>query len=393
MKKLDKVLSQKMEYDTCRIEALDGIRAVAILLVVWFHFWQQSWLIPVAGRFNLDWLVRHGSLAVDLMILLSGFCLFLPHARNMVYGEKLITPGQFYKKRFARIAPVYYISIVIILVFFAIPEGGYSSLTMMMQDIVPHLFFVHNWFNVSMQMTQLNGALWTVGVIVQFYLVFPLLAKAFRKKPLLTYCCMTGVGLLVCNYISSNTDTISLSMHVNNTLTFLPVYANGMLGAYMYIYMTKNHKPNKVSGRFCTVVSIACIWMYKILCDHRQASPEQQQWQLEYRYLLSLVFLIFVMSTIMSTGWYQKIWDNVVMRFLATISFNLYICHQYIAVKLKQYQIPPWSGGEEGWMNDQVWKWKYMLLCIGISIVVAVIMTYIVEKPLAKLILKEKKVR
>ena len=29
-----------------RIGVLDGIRAIAIGMVVWFHFWQQTWLTP-----------------------------------------------------------------------------------------------------------------------------------------------------------------------------------------------------------------------------------------------------------------------------------------------------------------------------------------------------------
>ena len=50
-----------------RIGPLDGIRAVAVLMVVWYHFWQQSWLMPVAGPVNLDWMPRNGAICVDLM--------------------------------------------------------------------------------------------------------------------------------------------------------------------------------------------------------------------------------------------------------------------------------------------------------------------------------------
>ena len=94
-----------------RIGPLDGIRAVAVLMVVWYHFWQQSWLMPVAGPVNLDWMPRNGAICVDLMILLSGFCLFLPYARNMFREGKDPSAGQFYRKRAARIMPSYYVSL------------------------------------------------------------------------------------------------------------------------------------------------------------------------------------------------------------------------------------------------------------------------------------------
>ena len=71
-------------YQHNRIDILDGIRAIAVLIVVWFHFWQQSWLMPIAGDFNIDWIPRNGALLVDMLILLSGFCLFLPYAKSMV---------------------------------------------------------------------------------------------------------------------------------------------------------------------------------------------------------------------------------------------------------------------------------------------------------------------
>ena len=33
-------------YRTDYIGVLDGIRVIAILIVLWFHYWQQTWLMP-----------------------------------------------------------------------------------------------------------------------------------------------------------------------------------------------------------------------------------------------------------------------------------------------------------------------------------------------------------
>lgn len=75
---------EKSEYDTKYIKVLDGIRAISILNIVWFHFWQQTWIFHKIGSISLDWIPRYGFLLVDMMILLSSFCLFIPYARNMV---------------------------------------------------------------------------------------------------------------------------------------------------------------------------------------------------------------------------------------------------------------------------------------------------------------------
>ena len=72
-----------------RIPELDGLRVLLVLIVSWYHIWQQSWLTPAVGGFSLDFLVRSGYMPVDGTILLSGFLLFLPYARGRMEGAPL----------------------------------------------------------------------------------------------------------------------------------------------------------------------------------------------------------------------------------------------------------------------------------------------------------------
>lgn len=378
-------------YETNHIPVLDGLRTVAILIVVWFHFWQQSWLMPIVGGFNLDWLPRNGAILVDFMILLSGFCLFLPYAREMAYGERAPKASTFYKKRAARIMPSYYVSILIVLFCFALPLGEFATAKDFWKDFVPHVFFVHNFFPESHIYTKLNGALWTVAVEVQFYLLFPLLARWFQKRPVLTYVGMVAVGLMSSSWISNHYDTLNQSMYVNHTLTFTSVFANGMLGAWAYITMTKDRQRNKAEETFFFLLAIGGMWLFKIMCEHRMRYRSATLWQVDYRYLLSLLFLLILFGAVMSGRYLQWLLGNRIMKFLAGISFNLYICHQYIAVRLKQFRIPYWEGDTPpNQLGDKPWMWKYLILCIVVSFVVAVAMTYLVEKPLAKWIMHKK---
>ena len=72
--------------DPRHIDVLDGFRALFVLLVGWYHIWQQGWLSPtfvISGRvISLDFLLRSGYLWVDGLILLSGFLLYLPYAQG-----------------------------------------------------------------------------------------------------------------------------------------------------------------------------------------------------------------------------------------------------------------------------------------------------------------------
>src|SRR5690242_16458410 len=95
-----------------RIEVLDGLRALAIFLVMSCHALNHFWLDP-AQSFSLR-LFRplftfliNGWCGVDLFFVLSGFLI----ARQLLAGD---TVAHFYKKRFMRIAPMYYIVLTLV---------------------------------------------------------------------------------------------------------------------------------------------------------------------------------------------------------------------------------------------------------------------------------------
>ncbi len=84
--------SDWLPFELDHLGVLDGIRVLAVLFVLWFHFWQQTWLMPfyptpfLSGigikQIDFNMIRRCGYLCVDLLILLSGFVLFLPYAKQ-----------------------------------------------------------------------------------------------------------------------------------------------------------------------------------------------------------------------------------------------------------------------------------------------------------------------
>ena len=84
----------------------------------------------------------------------------------------------------------------------------------------------------------------------------------------------------------------------------------------------------------------------------------------------------------------QKLW-----RFMAGISFNLYLWHQMLAVWFKYYfRIPAWTGDiPPNQLGDAVWMNRYNLLVWALAIGSAVLFTYCVEKPAARLLLGSRK--
>lgn len=70
--------------DADRPAAADLLRVVAAWAVATFHIWQQSWF-----SLGSDHWQRAGSIGVDLLVMLSAFCLFLPWANARQRGELL----------------------------------------------------------------------------------------------------------------------------------------------------------------------------------------------------------------------------------------------------------------------------------------------------------------
>ena len=83
--------------DTDRPAAADFVRVLATWAVGAFHIWQQSWY---GGAAPAHWL-RAGSVGVDLLVMLSAFCLFLPWANAAVRNHPLprIRPAEFFGSR------------------------------------------------------------------------------------------------------------------------------------------------------------------------------------------------------------------------------------------------------------------------------------------------------
>ena len=394
------------EINVHHIDVLDGIRALAIIIVMWLHIWEQCWLMPVVdtpslsflriNRINLDWLPRTGYMMVTMLIFLSGFCLYLPYARRNILGEKVCDTKTFFLKRVARIVPSY-LFCVILLFIFDIATGAYSNpeYTMcgdsafMWKDLFSHLTFTFTLFPTTNSFSLLNGALWTVALEVQFYIIFPLLEKAFSKKPFITYTAMTLTSFAYIFYANGQ-ENIGFLMH--QLPSYLGVYANGFLGAMILVGMSKSIKRNKYIAIASTIIAVCCMYAYYVMMKLLALSDFAKTWQTHNRYYLSIIFMIFCLASAYALPFCRKIFSCRAAVFLSTISYNLYIWHQVLAMKFKEYRIPYYEGDElPNVIGDKPWMWKHFILSIVSSLIVATLVTYFLEKPLSKLIMKLKK--
>lgn len=383
--------------DASHVGILDGMRAIGVLGVLWFHFWQQTWLMPVyrtpfltwmnVSRINPDVMRRCGYLFVDLMLLISAFVLYLPHARRVFCGTETDTTKTFYKKRIARIVPSYLLAIVITF-FVALIEGKYAGRPgFAVKDLLTHLTFTSMAFNDTYLFTCTNSVLWTVCIEVCFYLIFPLLAKAFRKKPLLTYLLMTGVGLVFTYAIATYIGEPRVM--VNRFLTFLPVFANGMMAAHLYVWYAARVRKKALPSVIGTIVSFAAVWTIIVLFKACVHAANQQVWQMQYRIVLSLVFTAWILGAAISLRPVRKLYDNRVLASIAAVSYNLYIWHQWIIVHLRE-AFGAKNGGDIAKAGAET-QWTLTIIGLIAAFSAAILVTYGLERPVSRLIMRTEK--
>ncbi len=374
--------------DVKHIDALDGLRVLIILIVGWFHIWQQSWYSPffTIGKeyVSLDFLLRSGYMWVDAMLLLSGFLLYLPYTQA---GSALPKALPFYKRRLIRILPSYVLAVG---VFFTIAcfEHKYGSAADALKDLAAHLTFTHTFFYFSYLGTPINGVLWTLGVEVQFYLLFPLLARCFHKKPVLTWLCMAAVAFGYRYYVgATKPDT---SMYFNQLPAFLDVYANGFVAASAFAALRKSlgkQADGKVKAFFtAAIVVCACLLLQMARAQAASSGYDAiRQGQMDRRFPFTATLACLMVCLPFSLAGVRFLLGNRVMHFLSAISFQFYMYHQWLAVKLKELRIVP-SASETPWSaSDRHWQISFTLLCFALAILLSALITYLFEKPLARL--------
>ena len=387
-----------------RIPELDGLRVLMIFIVSWYHIWQQSWLRPMIGTYSLDYLVRSGYVWVDGTVLLSAFLLFLPYAGAM-RGAPVPDTRDFYRRRARRILPAYYFITLAVLFGIAIPWKLYYTPQYMVKDVATHLTFTFPFFYDTYIATPLGAASWTLAIMVQGYALFPLVARGVLKKPVLTLCVLCAVCLGFRAWcLWALTD---YSMVVNQLLNFLDVYVIGILGAIAYTRLEERRavrasraaeESGKTAARkkyipqaAATLIFIAGMAALLRLLRFQAASRDYvqiQARQMMLRPAFALCFILLILSAPFALAPLRKLLGNPVTRFLGGVSMNYYLIHQTVVVHLKRIGFPPSLSDTPNQVGEQPWQTQYTLLAFGISFALAVFVTYAIEKPAARALIR-----
>lgn len=156
-----------------RASHVDGLRGIAALWVVLFHVrggGHLPTLIAAMPAWMVDVFFQAGELGVDIFFVLSGFVMALV-VDGKAFGTRNVLP--FLGRRLVRLSPPLYFSMAAVLAFAWLKSRtvGGEFLLPSLTDVLAQATYLHGFFQVPL----LNGVYWTLGIEVQFYVVFALL--------------------------------------------------------------------------------------------------------------------------------------------------------------------------------------------------------------------------
>jgi peptidoglycan/LPS O-acetylase OafA/YrhL len=364
-------------HSEARLGVLDGLRGIAVLLVLWYHVWEISWLAPPAW---LAFLPATGFVGVHLFFFLSGFVISYPFIRAAAFDTRALTWSEFAWRRFIKIVPSYVLSVA---VAYAIGYAQAQPNAALLPDLVTHLLFVHTWF--PSRYGTIDGVLWTLAVEVEFYCIFPLLWWCFKRQPWLTAVGMIAIAWWWRLAMAQCCYATLFVQYEENLPGYLDIFAFGMISAYLFTQWGNRWRASR-AGAISPWIAIAGIALLVALLKSLYGFSFHDQWagvwQINNRPLLGAAFALIALGSLASPRWWQVVLDNPPLRFLATISYNLYLYHQLVAREMLSHHIPAYAGNPH---YDPLWQLRYTAAAFAVAIGLATLATYCFERPLLKL--------
>ncbi len=312
------------------ISGLDGLRAIAFLMVFLFH---TDYLV-----FDFGWV------GVQLFFVLSGFLItsiLVKMKRNLPPREYFL---KFYGRRFLRIFPLYYFYILLIVcVRIALTTSGYqvNKLEAFKTQILYALGYVYNFFFAGTTGGQFDSFLfhfWSLSVEEQFYIFWPLLIFLFNEKarkrlflfviafaPAFRFLVLVGYKYSLLPFLNAK---VSFAVY---SLTFSHVDAFA-LGAFVACFSIPKPKTQLAVLTFL-LPALAYVWQY-LYAGEISSIPSlgypfmmPLAYQFVWGYTALNYYFAVLIQAIVREGFGVKLLENRVLKHLGKISYGLYVYH------------------------------------------------------------------
>ena len=365
---VDRHPEESVRAEVGHLDAIEALRGVAVLWVVLFHHLlvrsrgaADPWNAWIMSARPLDAVIRNGYLGVDLFFLITGFLLVLPWARHAMEGRPAPRAHDFYVRRVWRIVPAYYVQLVILFTI-VLPLvqgidflGANSGLVVL--NAAAHAVFLHYTTPLTSGSLEVNGALWTLTLEAEYYLLLPLLARVFVRAPWITGAAMLALAeawrwatandlaLLVAVEMAIGAPwSLPESVIRHLLLTQLPGYfahfAAGMAVALAWLRLRRRDVSTPESLAWLASIGAAVgvfYWAYALGGGAHLGT--------EGSWLTTLACFALAMLALTCGGrWPARIVAVTPLLFVGRVSYSMYLYHLPLLLLWNRFQVLDASG-------------------------------------------------
>jgi len=362
---------------TGEIKALSGLRIVAAVWVVLFHFRPLLEQAAPGFRSALAPVLNCGAQGVDLFFILSGFVLTWNYLDRM--GESWSTRAtlHFLWLRLARVWPVYLVTLHLaaLWIIFTLYVGHEPSKAVDQLDAVSYvrqLLLVQLWFQPYFDGSSWDGPAWSISAEWLAYLLFGVLvlvifriARATRVR-----------GLLWLAFAASLPPTLLLLVtgHFYTPWSWLPrivmQFAAGALACAAVRRLQLSDRARRGAGYLSVLLGVAIVGILYFLDAHPVAKIYDASG------LVDVLFVPWVVTLAVGAGTLPRLLSTRIMVYCGHISFSLYMVHEIVHTAWN------WIVAQFEIVLEPSWAAKLVVAgVLAIAVVGAALLYHFVEEP------------
>lgn len=327
-----------------RLAALDGLRFLAALSVVLFHFVGQTpeamkgiWGRPYQSVFpELHGYFAFGRLGVDLFFLISGFVICMS-----AWGR---TPRDFFISRVTRLYPMYWIAIAVsaCVIYFADTPFGHPHPRVLLANFT--------MLQTPLGVPNLDPVYWTLWPELCFYLTFAVVVwKGLTYQRVVIFCGLWTVAAV----LAPAAHIPLLTLVVNPTSA--PYFIAGMAFHLMYRY-----RPTPL---LWGIVAMSWLLALHFLLAPTGGRNNWETWSPWRGWLVLAVTVFFLMVGAIALGWTRRLrWRGLTV--MGTMTFPLYLLHDTLGMTVAHH------------FGDRADP----LLLVGVTVAALVVLSYLVHR-------------
>ncbi|WP_353256594.1 acyltransferase [Hyphomonas sp.] len=302
------------------IPALDGIRGLGVILVLFFHYGSSTMALGV-GTSVLQ-ATGIGWSGVDLFFVLSGFLItgLLYDAKGKPHYFK-----NFYARRTLRIFPLYYFAAVVVIILAVIT--GYGILGG--SNPIWVLLYVGNFQMAIEGGGSILDHFWSLAIEEQFYLLWPMIVLSLsRGKLMLVAAAMIVISPLVRTLLVLN-DALELAVYV-----LTPARMDGLAFGALIALLVRGPKGIAPLVPWAWRLGVTSAAAFLVIVIARRDFSTSDPVILTAG--ISLLTIMYASLLVLSLSFrpLQLVMELPVMRWFGKYSYGLYVWHPIVNIIL-----------------------------------------------------------